>query len=411
MLCQFSVSNFGCIKDEITLDMQATALTEHRDTLFTDIDGESFLPLAVIYGPNGAGKSTVLAALHSLVSRIMRPICATTSSCDKAEECLKRSTVVSEKPFQFSEDTKNAPTEYELFFRTKQYEYQYNLHVLKDKIRFEKLQKKSLTGERYSLVFIRNGSHIELKGSMRTYVTDDISESISLLSYLAITHGKNAIIKDIRDWFEDRIDFLNFGNPNHERKIWVTDSPIIKKIILGMLAEMDVDIVDYQIDKDDDDRVKHIYTTHEIQGNRYELELMEESNGTIKLFSLIPDIALSLKRGTTLVIDELDAKLHPLLLKYIITLYTNSEINKHKAQLIFTSHDLSTMTNEVFRRDEIWFVAKTTEQSTKLYSLVEFKTKAGATPRKDAVLNKQYLEGRFGADPYLRRIIDWSDAE
>ena len=92
------------------------------------------------------------------------------------------------------------------------------------------------------------------------------------------------------------------------------------------MASVKLTLVDNQIDKDDDDRVKHIYTTHEIQGNRYELELMEESNGTIKLFSLIPDIALSLKRGTTLVIDELDAKLHPLLLKYIITLYTTSHL-------------------------------------------------------------------------------------
>lgn len=410
MLCQFSVKNYGCIKDEITLDMQATVLSEHRDSVFEDVDGETFLPLAVIYGPNGAGKSTILLALHSLVSRIMRPICATTSSCDKSEECLKR-TITAEFPFKFSKDTRTAPTEYELFFRTKQYEYQYNLHVTKDRIVYERLMKKDLSGKRYSLVFEREGVKIVLKGSMRSYLIDDISTSIPLLSYLAITHGRNAIIKDIRDWLEDRIDFLNFDNPNSESRIRVTDDPRVKKIILNMLAEMDIDIVDYSLDIDENDRLRHIYTTHEVQGEKYELELSDESSGTIKLFGLIPDIALSLKRGATLVVDELDAKLHPLLLKYIIGLYSNKDINRHKAQLVFTSHDLSTMTNEVFRRDEIWFVAKSIEEATKLYSLVEFKNEDGSTPRKDAVFNKQYLEGRFGADPYLRRIIDWGDAE
>ena len=85
----------------------------------------------------------------------------------------------------------------------------------------------------------------------------------------------------------------------------------------------------------------------------------------------------------------------------------NMSINKNKAQLIFTSHDLSTMNSEVFRRDEIWFVAKGNAQNSKLYSLVEFKNEKGESVRKDAKFDKQYLEGKYGADPYLRRIIDW----
>ena len=80
-------------------------------------------------------------------------------------------------------------------------------------------------------------------------------------------------------------------------------------------------------------------------------------------------------------------------------------INKHGAQLIFTSHDLSTMNNEVFRRDEIWFVAKGNNQNSKLYSLVEFKTGNGEVVRKDAKYDKQYLEGKYGADPYLKNVV------
>ena len=94
-------------------------------------------------------------------------------------------------------------------------------------------------------------------------------------------------------------------------------------------------------------------------------------------------------------------------LKYIIMMFNDMKINQHGAQLIFTSHDLSTMNSEVFRRDEIWFAAKGNKENSKLYSLVEFKNDRGESVRKDAKFDKQYLEGKYGADPYLRKIIDW----
>jgi len=117
---------------------------------------------------------------------------------------------------------------------------------------------------------------------------------------------------------------------------------------------------------------------------------------------LLPYVANSIIKRTTLVIDELDSKLHPLLLKYIIELYNDPMKNKKGAQLIFTSHDLSTMNSDFFRRDEVWYVAKTREGAARLYSLVEFA-------RKDARYDKQYLEGKYGACPYLQRIVNWED--
>ena len=150
-----------------------------------------------------------------------------------------------------------------------------------------------------------------------------------------------------------------------------------------------------------------VFTKHVVDEFEAELNLFDESSGTRKLFGLLPFIAKSLLKGTTLVIDELDAKIHPVLLKYLIMTFSDMEKNKKGAQLIFTSHDLSTMNSEVFRRDEIWFVAKGNRQNSKLYSLVEFKNKKGESVRKDAKFDKQYLEGKYGADPYLRKIIDW----
>ena len=105
----------------------------------------------------------------------------------------------------------------------------------------------------------------------------------------------------------------------------------------------------------------------------------------------------------------MDAKLHPKLLRYIIELFTNPDINRKGAQLIFTSHDMTTMIPEVFRRDEIWFCALNAENSSHLYSLVSFKKENGSKPRNDETYGKQYLEGRYGADPYLRRLLSWED--
>ena len=175
-----------------------------------------------------------------------------------------------------------------------------------------------------------------------------------------------------------------------------------------MICEMDLDIEDFRIEEKEENRIE-VYTKHTVNGYSVELALAEESSGTKKLFGLVSFIARSLVVGTTLVIDELDAKIHPVLLRYVIMLFNNMEINRNGAQLIFTSHDLSTMNNDIFRRDEIWFVAKGKEQNSKLYSLVELKNQKGESVRMDAKYDKQYLEGKYGANSYLETIIDWSD--
>lgn len=400
MLCQFSVKNFQCIKDEITLDMQATNISENQETILSDADGENFLPLAVIYGPNGGGKSTVLRALYALACKIMRPICAVL--CDN-EDCIKSSEYISIEPYAFSKNTIKAPTEFELFFRTKTHEYQYQVSIQKDKIVAESLYKKTLTEtSRYTEVFSRRGSkNIILHGSLRTYSVQDISDTLTLISYFGITHRRNAIIKDIINWFDDSIDFINYGNPKEDAQIAVVNKASDKSLILKMLSEMDIDVSDYRIEKEDEKL--RLFTIHKVKNEQYELPFGVESNGTIKVFGLLPYLANSITHGTTLVIDELDAKLHPMLLKYIIQLFNNPEINTHNSQLIFTSHDLTTMNSENFRRDEIWFIAKGSDQTAHMYSLVEIKE------RKKASFGKHYLEGQYGADPYLKRIIDWGN--
>lgn len=402
MLCQFTVKNYKSIRDEVTLDMQAAAISEHEDKVVVDKDGEQFLPVSAIYGPNGGGKSNVLEALHTLAAKVLRPLYATGDNEDRI--FLQKKLII--EPFAFSEETKNKPTEFEIFFRTEMAEYRYILHVKKDIVVYESLDRVKLDTGRRSALFERD-EEIVLKGVFaKLKISDELSATLPLLSYLGITYKKNEVVKDVMEWFEYGIDFLNYGNPIEELRMAVSNSDDVKQLMLDMIQEMDLDIVDFRVVEDENDRID-VYTKHLVEGYEAELNLLEESSGTKKLFGLMPFIAASLLTGTVLVIDELDAKIHPVLLRHIIMMFNDMNINKQKAQLIFTSHDLSTMNSEVFRRDEIWFVAKGNAQNSKLYSLVEFKNEKGESVRKDAKFDKQYLEGKYGADPYLRRIIDW----
>ncbi|WP_448916179.1 AAA family ATPase [Eubacterium ramulus] len=403
MLCQFTVKNFKSIRDEVTFDMQAAAISEHEDRIIKDVDNELYLPVSAIYGPNGGGKSNVLEALHSLVSKVLRPLYATSNN---EEIAIKMKKLVIE-PFAFEKETVSEPTEFELFFRTTLAEYRYALVVKKDVIEYERLDRIKLETGRRSALFERDEDEIVLKGAFaKLKASDEVSDTLPLLSYLGITYKKNEVVRDVLDWFDEEIDFLNYGNPVQELRMAVSKSEDVKKLMLQMIQEMDLDIVDFRVEEKENERIE-VFTKHIVDEYEAELNLMDESSGTRKLFGLLPFIAKSLLIGTTLVIDELDAKIHPVLLKYLIMTFSNMEKNKKGAQLIFTSHDLSTMNSDVFRRDEIWFVAKGNHQNSKLYSLVEFKNKKGESVRKDAKFDKQYLEGKYGADPYLRKIIDW----
>ena len=402
MLCQFTVKNYKSIRDEVTFDMQAAAISEHEDKTIRDKDREQFLPVSAIYGPNGGGKSNVLEALHTLAAKVLRPLYAAGTSEERI--FLQKKLII--EPFAFSEETKDQPTEFEVFFRTESAEYRYILHVKKDVVVYENLERVKLDTKRRSALFERH-EEIVLKGVFsKLKISDELSAALPLLSYLGITYKKNEVVKDVLEWFEYGICFLNYGDPMKELPMAVSTSEDVKQLMLDMIQEMDLDIVDFRAVKDENDKI-NVYTKHMADGYEAELNLLEESSGTRKLFGLMPFIAVSLLTGTVLVIDELDAKIHPVLLRHIIMMFSDMSINKKKAQLIFTSHDLSTMNSEVFRRDEIWFAAKGNAQNSKLYSLAEFKNEKGESVRKDAKFDKQYLEGKYGADPYLRRIIDW----
>lgn len=406
MLCQFSVKNFRCLKDQVTLDMQAANVGEHKESVLADIDGERYLPLAVIYGPNGGGKSTVLDALFSLCSKVMGPVFSAQGNQMRMESYSARI-----EPFAFQPEMKKEPTEFEIFFRTDVYEYQYNVAIQNENIMFESLYHKKITGRQYRKVFIREqGQKIQLSGNLKKAQVNDISDTITLLSYLMITYGKNQTVEDIKKWFVHKINFLDYKLNTIELRMALPTVDAMKPRLLQMFQEMGLDIVDYRIEQTDEPGRIRIFTVHNVNDAQYELDLHKESSGTIKIFNSIPFIADALVNGKTLVVDELDAKLHPLLLQYIIRLFADPLVNRKRAQLIFTSQDIITMNSTNFRRDEIWFAAKNIDEETQLYSLAEFKDEKGNSVRNDASFSKQYMEGRFGADPFVQKLIQWEVA-
>lgn len=422
MLCQFTFENFKSFKDEATLDLQAVNITEHEDSLIIDKnDSSKYLPVSVIYGPNGGGKSSVLDAFIYLTRKILLPVLAVkgisksmendmffgvSSQERKTKELNVTGLQEAERYYKFDKNARNKPIKFDISFRIKNKEYKYQLNILRGEILEENLFFEDVINNVTEIVFERDKDGIFLGSFLDNIDVNNIKSSIPLLSFISITKQID-IIDDVIEWFMSSI-VLNYDNPLRDRTIVLSKGKKIEKQFLDMLNEMDIDIIGIRTVKDSDGNITEMYTKHKLNdGSEDELLFEEESSGTRKLFALLPLILQCIKEGNLIIADEMDAKLHPKLLRYIISLFTNPKINKKGAQLLFTSHDLTTMKNTVFRRDEIWFAALNKYEASKLYSLIEFKKENGEKVRKDETFDKQYIEGRYGADPYLRSILDW----
>ena len=396
MLCQFSFQNFKSYKEETTFDLQAVAIPEFADSLITTDKCSNLLPVSVIYGPNGGGKTNLIRALSCLITTVVKPI----HELGSARKSLIMQQKVAAEPFLLDAVSKDEPTEFRIFFRTKGYEYRYYLAVLKDEITAETLDRKSIGGKKPAHIFYREGEKIELGTILKKEnVNTSINVKMPFLSFLAINYNIS-VIAEVQEWFESCV-IRNYANPIAEMQIMVSDDTEIKKRIIMLLNEMGIDVEDYRYD----DKDEQLYVKRTIGGEEYELSFDHESEGTRKLIAALPVLLIALREGRLVIIDELDAKLHPKLLRYVISMFKNSRINKYGAQLLFTSHDIATMKNTVFRRDEIWFAALDDAHNSVIYSLYEIRREDNERVNSTAAFDKQYLEGRYGADPYLQNML------
>jgi AAA15 family ATPase/GTPase len=401
MLCQFSFKNFKSYKETTTFDFQATSIPEFSESLLKSEKADALLPVGVIYGPNGGGKTNLLLALSCLISTVVKPI----YELEKAREKIIIQQKISAAPFYFNEISRKMPTEFEVYFRQGKNEYRYNLSICEDDIAEEALYWKSIGGKRTGMVFDREGAEITLGASInKASINRSVNPKMPYLSFLAINYDIPVIV-EVQKWFESCI-VKNYANPIADRQIMFSDDESYRKRIVRALNDVDIDVSGYRYDEENHE----LYTQRMIEGKIYELSFNDESDGTKKMLAALPVILLALQEGRLVIIDELDAKLHPKLLRYVISLFKNKNVNKKGAQLLFTSHDMTTMKNTVFRRDEIWFAAENERHESEIYSLYEIRRENNERVNSTAAYDKQYLEGRYGADPYLTNMLaggDW----
>lgn len=398
MLCQFSFTNFRSYKDETTFDFQASNLAEFNDSLISSDKASDVLPISVIYGPNGGGKTNLLAALSAVISMVVSPV----YELGKTSGSIIIQQKTELMPYIFDDTSKNEPTEFQLFFRVNNNEYRYYVAVLNGLIVSESLYRKTIGGKKPAFLFDRENENIEVGPTIKSKsINTSVNPKMPYISFLAINYSIPEI-NEVMGWFESCI-IRSYANPVAESQILLTENEDSKKRFINMMNDMGIEISGYRYDKESDQ-----FLLQRVVGNKeYDIPFINESDGTRKLFAALPVIILALREGRLIIIDELDAKLHPKLLRYVIKLFTTPEINKNGAQLLFTSHDLTTMKNTIFRRDEIWFAALNDVNSSEIFSLYDIRREDNEHVNNTAAYDKQYLEGRYGADPYLRNMLSW----
>lgn len=409
MLCQFAVQNFKSYRDETIFDMQAANIEEFTDSLIPG-PGQNFsrlLPVSVIYGPNGGGKSNLFEALSFLISAVTAPIEASKNIGNPFGMIFSGGA----QPFRLDEQSENRPTNFEITFRTTLAQYSYQISIQSGQILEESLYriKVPCIRRRENLLFIRQGETITVGTPLKRANTKDINSSIPYLSFLTINYNFPEIM-DAAQWFSNCC-IINYSITDIDQRFSTfLNRPGIKEHTLHLLEAMDIPISDYALQEmttADGKKITQVETVHRLNGKDYHLSIDDESDGTCKILSILPAVITTLAVGGVLLVDELDSKLHPQLLRFLIKLYSDSEVNTAHSQLIFTCHDISIMKNDIFRRDEIWFAARDEESVSRIWSLYEIRDEKGVPIKNTAAYDKQYLEGRYGADPYLRRMLDW----
>ena len=226
---------------------------------------------------------------------------------------------------------------------------------------------------------------------------------------------KIAKLKFVRDWFLNN-DFADFGKPIENYFLsrlipeGFAESKDVQKKVVDYFAAFDPSIIGfnvetYKVDNDEDEHLK-IDAIHKMNDSdqTVSIPLQHESAGTLKMFALYPMLQDVLSNGGVLFIDELNARLHPLLVRTFIITFLDLNINAKHAQLIFTSHDSWQLNGSMLRRDEIWFTEKDSSGVSNLYSLADFVDEDGVKIRKDENYEKNYLLGKYGAIPTLKHL-------
>ena len=424
MLVEFRVENFRSIRESATLSMIATRLDSSdeklgRDNVIPVKKNLSLIRSAVIYGANASGKSNVLKAFAFMKEFVQRS--ANDSQADES---------IAAEPFLLRLDTRDQPSTFEAVFLLDGIQYRYGFSVTKKEVVAEWLYHTPTIRE--AELFTR-----DLESGIRVPTHSKFKEGHGLekrtrpnalfLSVAAQFNGE--IANRIRNWFvHEWCDLVLLSDSTLPveslTEVCITEG-YYPSTIKKLLKTFDLGITDLSVKEETlspflkelsnltpiRSPKKKIYTRHVVRDNKNnpvaeeDFPLMGmESDGTQKIIGMLGPILASLSHGVMVFADEIDARLHPLMTAAIIRLFNSPETNPKNAQLICATHDTNLLDRRLLRRDQIYFTEKEND-ATRLYSLAEFKlpmrTGEGRTVRGDASYERDYIQGRYGAIPYL----------
>ena len=416
MLLQFNFKNYKSFRDDTTLDLTATKISEFNNHVIS-IANERILPVAAIFGANASGKSNVQEAFRYMATYVLQSL---NYGGDESSSKKKKSEFFKPTPFLFDTKSKTAESTFEVYFidteengaRT----YNYGFAVNSTRVCEEWLNYKSKSSRGdYKTIFYRKGDELDLSG-----IPSKSQENLKIAlekETLLVSLGaklKIAKLKCIRDWFINN-NFADFGKPieNFFLSQLIPDgfaeNENVRKNVVEYFASFDSSIIGFNVQviktgEDEENNHLKIDAIHKMidSDQTASIPLQNESAGTLKMFALYPMLQDVLSTGGVLFIDELNARLHPLLVRTFVITFLNPEINTKNAQLIFTSHDSWQLNGNMLRRDEIWFTEKEADGVSTLYSLADFVDEDGTKIRKDENYERNYLLGKYGAIPSLK---------
>ena len=415
MLLQFRFQNFKSFQDDTILDLTATKSTEFKNHVIS-LGNENILPTAAIYGANASGKSNVILAFRYMTMYVLNSLNYGGENSDNGE----RREMPRVTPFLLHSKSQQEVSSFEVYFvdpeeeGAKTYNYGFTVNSIGVQEEWLNYKMKSARKDSMRKVFYRNGETLELDG-IDSASQDNLRVAIEKETLLVSLGArlKIQILKHIRDWFSLN-QVVDFGRPEETffRSRTVpsdfANDRLVQQNVVRYFSSFDPSIIDFNVEtiKNEDETKSNlkIDAVHKMVDSDAvtTIPFANESAGTLKMFSLYPVLHKVLTKGSVLFVDELNGRLHPLLVRALIITFLDSETNPKHAQLIFTTHDAWQLNSGLLRRDEIWFAEKNMDGISTLYSLAEFADEEGDKIRKDENYEKNYLLGKYGGIPYMK---------
>ena len=427
MLISFHVENFRSIRDQVELSLIAANDRALRENVIESKKGSklSLLRSAVIYGPNASGKSNVLRAIRFMAGFVY------SSATGKPNAPIGVSVHKLDKKYL------KKPSRFALMFLSEGVRFSYSFSVNAKQVIEESLSYYPVGQERrlFDRTFNKKTGETDYYFGPSWEGPKKQLQELTRPNALLLSVGaqfNHEQCKQVYSWFSEKLRSVSWFPTQGSEKFFTCESAhsneAMKHELLKFWKQADPGIADFSVEKMTFEKTPSlsklpdalrreliksmpedafdfdVKTTHSAPGLQADFTFDEESHGTQKMFALAGPWLYALAHGCILIVDELDARLHPLLTRWLIDLFHNKKTNKSGAQLIFATHDTNLLDrreqNPHFRRDQIWFTEKDERGGTRLYSLWDFEK----PPRKDENIRLGYLAGRYDAIPFTESL-------